>query len=120
MNSDESLPLAEEQLSIHKRSVTTGRVRITTSVDEREHWIHESLEREAVTVERVAVDRIVDETPQIRQVGDVMIIPVVEEVAVVEKRLLLKEEIHVSKRRYVESVDEPVTLKSTRAAIERE
>jgi hypothetical protein len=49
-----------------------------------------------------------------------MIIPVVEEVAVVEKRLLLKEEIHVSKRRYVESVDEPVTLKSTRAVIERE
>jgi hypothetical protein len=39
---------------------------------------------------------------------------------VVEKRLLLKEEIHVSKRRYVESVDEPVTLKSTRAVIERE
>ncbi|MDB6087790.1 MAG: hypothetical protein JWN85_574 [Gammaproteobacteria bacterium] len=120
MNSDESLPLAEEQLSIHKRSVTTGRVRITTSVDEREHRIHESLEREVVSVERVAVDRIVDETPQIRQVGDVTIIPVVEEVAVVEKRLLLKEEIHVSKRRYVDSVDEPVTLKSTRAVIERE
>jgi uncharacterized protein (TIGR02271 family) len=120
MSSDESLPLAEERLSVHKRTVATGRVRIKTVVDERQHWIHESLEREAVTVERVAVDRIVDEMPQIRQVGDVMIIPVVEEVAVVERRLLLKEEIHVSKRRYVESVDEPVTLKSTRAVIERE
>jgi hypothetical protein len=47
-----------------------------------------------------------------------LIIPVVEEV--VEKRLLLKEEIHVRRQRHVDQVEEPVTLKSTRVVVERE
>ena len=118
--SDEILPLADERLSVHKRRVETGRVRIKTILDEHQEWIQEALEREEISVERVKVDRIVDSHPVMRQEGDVLIIPVVEEVMVVEKRLLLKEEIHVSTQRHVEQVDEPVTLKSTRAVIERE
>lgn len=118
--SDEILSLADEQLSVRKRRVETGRVRIKTLVDERQEWIQEALEREEISVERVKVDRIVDSHPVMRQEGDVLIIPVVEEVVVVEKRLLLKEEIHVRTQRHAEQVDEPVTLKSTRAVIERE
>jgi uncharacterized protein (TIGR02271 family) len=120
MNSDEILSLVDEQLSVRKRRVETGRVRIKTVVGEHQEWIQEALEREEITVERVEVDRIVEAHPVIRQEGDVLIIPVVEEVMVVEKRLLLKEEIHVRTQRHVEQVDEPVTLKSTRAVIERE
>ena len=120
MSSDEILSLVDEQLSVRKRRVETGRVRIKTVVDEHQEWIQEALEREEISVERVTVDRVVDAHPEIRQQGDVLIIPVVEEVMVVEKRLLLKEEIHVCTQRHVEQVDEPVTLKSTRAVIERE
>jgi uncharacterized protein (TIGR02271 family) len=120
MSSDEILSLVDEQLSVRKRRVETGRVRIKTVVDEHEEWIQEALEREAISVERVTVDRVVDALPVIRQEGDVLIIPVVEEVMAVEKRLLLKEEIHVRTQRHVEQVDSPVTLKSTRAVIERE
>jgi uncharacterized protein (TIGR02271 family) len=120
MNSDEILSLVDEQLSVRKRRLETGRVRIKTVVDEHQEWIQEALEREEITVERVEVDRIVEAHPVIRQEGDVLIIPVVEEVMVAEKRLLLKEEIHVRTQRHVEQVDEAVTLKSTRAVIERE
>ena len=120
MSSDEILSLVDEQLSVRKRRVETGRVRIKTVVDEHQEWIQEALEREEIYVERVTVDRVVDAHPVIRQEGDILIIPVVEEVMVVEKRLLLKEEIHVRTQRHVEQVDSPVTLKSTRAVIERE
>ncbi|MDB6045471.1 MAG: hypothetical protein JWM63_4022 [Gammaproteobacteria bacterium] len=120
MSSDEILPLVDEQLSVRKRRVETGRVRIKTVVDEHQEWIQEALEREEISVERVEVDRVVEARPVVRQEGDVLIIPVVEEVMVVEKRLLLKEEIHVRTQRHVEQVQEPVTLKSTRAVIERE
>lgn len=54
---------------------------------------------EQAGVERVPVNRLVDNEPQTRQEGDVTIIPVVEEVLVVEKRLLLKEEIHIRRTR---------------------
>jgi uncharacterized protein (TIGR02271 family) len=115
---DEILPLAKEQLSVHKRKVETGRVRVKTLVEERQEWIQESLERESISFERVKVDRFVDTHPGMRQDGDVLIIPVVEEV--IEKRLLLKEEVHVRTQRHVDQVKEPVTLKSTRVVVERE
>jgi uncharacterized protein (TIGR02271 family) len=120
MSSDEILSLVDEQLSVRKRRVETGRVRIKTVVDKRQEWVQETLEREDISIERVVVDRVVEAHPPIRQEGEVLIIPVVEEVMVVEKRLLLREEIHVRTQRHVEQVDEPVTLKSTRAVIERE
>ena len=37
-----------------------------------------------------------------------------------EKRLVLKEELHIRKKRHVEHVEEPVTLRSERAVVERE
>jgi stress response protein YsnF len=54
---------------------------------------------EEADIRRVAVNRIVSEVPQSRQEGEVTIVPVVEEVLVVEKRLLLKEEIHIARKR---------------------
>jgi uncharacterized protein (TIGR02271 family) len=118
--SQEVIPLVEEQVSIAKHKVATGRVRIRTVVDERETWVREELAREEATVERVPIDREVTEAPEMRQEGDVLIVPVVEEVLVVEKRLVLKEELHIRKQRQVEQIEQPVTLRSTRAVVERE
>jgi stress response protein YsnF len=50
----------------------------------------------------------------------VTIVPVLEEVLVVEKRLVLKEELHIRRRVDTESVEVPVTLRKQRAIIERE
>jgi stress response protein YsnF len=42
--------------------------------------------------------RMVETAPEIRTESDVTILPVVEEVLVVEKRLVLKEELHIRRR----------------------
>ena len=55
--------------------------------------------REDCDVERVPVKRMIDQPAEIRQDGDTLIIPLMEEVLVVEKRLMLREELHIRRRR---------------------
>lgn len=112
------LPLVEEEVRIGKRPVSTGKVRIQTLVETVEERVRENLETEAVEVTRVPVDRVVTEAPQIRFDGDVTIVPVLEEVLFVEKRLVLKEELHIRRHVTTETVDVPVTLRRERASIE--
>jgi uncharacterized protein (TIGR02271 family) len=89
------IPVIEEQLKVQTRSQVTGVVEIRKTVNERTEIIDQPLLAEQVEVERVPVNRFV-ETPQpVRHEGDTMIVPLLEEVLVVEKRLLLREEIHV-------------------------
>jgi stress response protein YsnF len=65
------------------------------------------------------VDRVVSEAPAVRTEGDVTIVPVLEEVLFVEKRLVLKEELHIRRTATTETVEVPVTLRRQRAVIER-
>ena len=48
-----------------------------------------------------------------------LIIPVIEERLVVEKRWVLTEELHVRRREHIEEVEIPVELRSTRVSVER-
>src|SRR5436305_15205604 len=105
-----SIPLVEEHVTVNKRVVETGRVRIRTVVDERLARVRTDLERDDVTVERVAVNREVAEPPQTREENGVLIVPILEEVVVIEKRLFLKEELHVHRNRKRERVEEAVRL----------
>jgi uncharacterized protein (TIGR02271 family) len=116
----ERIPIVEEQATIAKRAVEGGRVRVHVGVEEREQMLRETLSHEEVEVERVPVDREVSAMPAIREEGDVTIVPVVEEILVVERRLRLKEELHIRKVRRTEEVEVPVTVRATRATVERE
>jgi uncharacterized protein (TIGR02271 family) len=113
------VPIVEETVSVTKRAVPTGRVRIHTAVEERSELVRADLEREHVEVERVPLNREVAAMPAVRHEGDVMIVPVVEEVLVIEKRLVLKEELHIRTVRSVERVEEPIVLRRTVASVER-
>jgi uncharacterized protein (TIGR02271 family) len=115
----EVIPLAEEELRVDERTVTTGKVRVRTIVDVETELAKATLDGESVEVTRLPVDRIVDQPPSMRSENDVTIIPVLEEVLVVEKRLVLKEELHVRKRKTTENVEIPVQLRKQRAVIER-
>ncbi len=115
----ERIPLVEERLVVEKRAVPTGRVRVRTFVEEERVWIREDLEREDVDLVRVPIDREVTHFPQVRVEEDVVIVPVVEEVMVVERKLILKEELHVRRRTTTEHVEQPITLRKTRAEVER-
>jgi uncharacterized protein (TIGR02271 family) len=113
------VPVIAEELDVRKRTVETGRVRITKVVREREELVDEPLLREEVFVERVPVNRIVEGTVGVRYENGAMIVPLVEEVLVVEKRLMLKEELHITKRKFTEKQAQTITLRSEEAMVER-
>jgi stress response protein YsnF len=46
-------------------------------------------------------------------------VPVLEEVLVVEKRLVLKEELHLRRKVETETFEAPVTLRKQRVEVER-
>ena len=89
----------------------------TEAVDE---VVRESLRSEAVGVTRVPVNRELapgEPAPQIRTEGGLTIIPVLEEVLVVEKRLVLREEVHLQRTASAEDVAVPVTLRRQHAEV---
>ena len=115
-----SIPLVAEEVAVETRPVKPARVTVQTRTEERREWVEATLRREDVTVERIPIGRVVEEAPAVREEGDVLIVPVLEEQIVVEKRLLLKEELHIRKTVRLEDVREPVTLRSETATVTRE
>jgi uncharacterized protein (TIGR02271 family) len=113
------VPVIAETLDVERERVTTGRVRVTKRVDQHEQVIDEPLLREEVEVERRRVDRVVDTAPPVRQEGDTTIVPLVEEVLVVEKRLMLREEIHLRRVRSEAHAPQTFVLKREHAVVER-
>jgi uncharacterized protein (TIGR02271 family) len=115
------IPVLAETLSVGRRLVETGGgVRVTKHVHERAEVIEEPLLREDVTVERVPVNQSVDGTPPSqRQEGDTLILPILEEILVVEKRLLLREEVRITRQRRTVREPQTVTLREEVAEVER-
>lgn len=96
---DEAIPVMEEELQVGKRTVETGITKISINVKDCEQVIDQPLMKESVEVSHVPVNRFIDGPVGTRTEGDVTIIPVMEEVLVVEKKLRLKEELHITRRR---------------------
>lgn len=115
------IPVLREQLQVGIRRVARGGVRIHKRVSVEQHPVEASLVHDAVEVRRVAVDRIVAlaDAPAARQEGDTLIVPVLEEVLVVEKRLRIKEEIHITRTARAEQVSDTVPLRSEQVSVER-
>ena len=104
------LDFVEEVITIDKRVVETGHVRVRTLVDDEVVRLTDIVNRGAVEVERVAIGTQIAVAPGIREDGDYLIIPIVEERLVVEKRMFLVEEVRVRRT----TVAVPVELKTTR------
>lgn len=115
----EVISLVAETLSVGKREVETGRVRISTTVTERVETVDEPLFKTQVEIKRVPVGQFVDAAPAVRYEGDVMIVSVLEEVLVVEKRLRVIEEVYVSQKREEYRSPQQVTLRTETLSEER-
>lgn len=114
------IPVVQEELDVSKRRVETGSgARVVRTVEEREALVDEALAREEVEVERVPVNRAVDAPVAVRYDGDTMIVPVLEEVLVVEKRLMLREEIRITRRKSEFREPQRVVLRREHATVER-
>ena len=113
------IPLHEEQVAIDKRKVVTGRVQVSTVTQSREELVEQLLRKERVEIERVPIGQVVQEVPRVREEGDVTIIPVVEETVIVERRLVLKEEVRIRRIHETQNYQERVVLRRQEAVITR-
>jgi uncharacterized protein (TIGR02271 family) len=113
------LRAAREEVVVGKRAVGVGRVRVNKKVRNREELIEQPLEHDKVEIDRVPINRLLRGPVKPRYEGDVLVIPVVEEVAVVTKQLMLKEELHIRKRAVRSIHKERVALRSEEVNVER-
>ena len=117
------LPLAEESAVVERLRREGGRVRVSLRTETLPAEIMETLRAERVEVSRVAVNRTLDAgeaAPEPRQAADgSWVIPVLEEVLVVERRLLLREEIHLTRHATEDQIREVVELRRQVAEVER-
>jgi uncharacterized protein (TIGR02271 family) len=116
---DPKLTLLEEELTVGKEAIETGRLRVSKQTYTREVLIDEDFLSEHADIERVPVGRQVFEMPLIRQEGNTTIVPIVEEVLHTERRLILKEEIKITRRQKTEQFHDRVTLRYQEAVITR-
>ena len=121
VHQDEPLvvPVLVEELEVQKRLVETGKVRITKVVHERETLVDEPLLHDKVAITRVPMQRVVEGPVPVREEHGTTIISVVEEVLVVEKRWMLREEIHIRKQRIETHQPQRITLRSEDVQVER-
>ena len=113
------IALLAEEVAVSKQVVETGRVQVARITHEREQLIDELLAHETVEIDRTPIGRQIDAMPSVRDEGDTIVIPIVEEVLVIERRLLLKEEVRVRRVRSTERHQESVTLRHHEAAVTR-
>ncbi len=115
------LQLHAEEAIVGTRRRQGDTVRVATETHTREHVVDVPLTREILEVELVAINQVVEVAPAIRYEGDITILPVLEEVEVVviERRLILKEEIHVRRRRVTETHRETISLRAQTAIVTR-
>ena len=113
------IPVIEEEITVGKQVVEAGRVRISKRISEHEELVDVPLFREEVSVERVPINLFVEAVPQVRQEGDTMIIPVVEEQIIVQKKLLLVEELRVRKEVIEHHQPQTVNVRKEQVEIKR-
>lgn len=114
-----TLPIVREEAVIRTQQVERGGVRIHKRVEEREESAMQPTLREEVRVERVPIGRAIESVPDVREEGDTLIIPVVEEILVVQKQLILKEEIRLTKHRFTQEEAVRVVLREEQVEVER-
>jgi uncharacterized protein (TIGR02271 family) len=114
------IPVLAEEVMVGKQQVTRGGVRVHKRVATREEVVDAPISAEEVLVERLPINAFVSgDPPQVREEDGVVIIPVLEEVLVVEKRLFLREEVRLTTRITQSSVPQTVLLRHEVVDIER-
>jgi stress response protein YsnF len=117
---DLRIPLHVEEISVSRRETKKANVQVALVTGTREQLVDEEMTHVRVEIERVPIDRTVEVAPPTRQEGDITIIPVVEEIVVVERRLILKEEVRVRRVSTKEQHQETVVLRQQEALVTRE
>lgn len=113
------IPVAREEASVSREAVETGVVNVRKVVRERVEAIDEPMLHDEVDIEHVTINRRVDGPEPPREEGDVLVIPVYEEVVTVHRQWILKEEVRLRRREVQTRHREEVVLREEQALVER-
>jgi hypothetical protein len=106
-------------MAVSRRKAATATVKVETVTQVRDHLVREELAHEHVGVERAPICWYIDSMPPVQQDSDLTILPVVEEVLVVERKLLLREEVRIWRVRTTEQHVETVKLREQQPIVMR-
>jgi uncharacterized protein (TIGR02271 family) len=115
------LPVIEESLQIRKEVVDQGGVKVSKRVETREQLVDELLRSEHVEIERRPINTAIadDAVPGVRQEGDTLIVPVIEEVLISVKRLVLVEEVRITRTQKTHHKQQTFSLRKEQIEVER-
>ena len=112
------IPVIEEHIHIGKDIIETGKVKIAKKVLVANYDADIPVFKEEVIIERKPINEFIDgNAPGIRLEGDTTIIPIIKEVMV--KRMMLVEELYVTKRRIEQTASVHETLRREEVFIKR-
>lgn len=114
-----TIPVVEENVRVDKQIIETGTsYTVSKHVEEKQVQIDTELISDEIHVKHIPVNKPVSAAPPgVRYEGDTMIVSVVQEELVLQKRLVLVEEIHITKRKNTKHVQEPVTLRKENVSV---
>jgi stress response protein YsnF len=116
-----NIPVVEETIQIKRELIDKGRIRFTKKVDEETVEIPLTSTTQQYSIERISVNRYVEEAPPgIRYEGKTMIISIIEEEAVIQKRLKIVEELHITSAEIETRTKTEVNLKKERIIIKKD
>jgi uncharacterized protein (TIGR02271 family) len=115
----ETLPLVEEQLVVGRKTVSDGQILVSIHTDILTDFADIDLRDDTVAIERVSLNTVVNAAPQVRIEGDVTVIPILEERLVVERRLVLVEEIRIRRTTAIRTERVEAELRKQSVAVER-
>ena len=115
----EVIPVVRETLQVGKRDIQTGKVTVEVTPNVRKQVVDLPLTEETASIERVPINRVVERAEQPRHEGDLTIIPIYEEVLVVEKRLMLKEEVRIKREKLSRQERREVELRAEEVEVRR-
>lgn len=112
------IPIVEERLHAGVRPVDLGELIIHTTVETEEQAIRQAVTRDDLIVERIPIDREIAAPVAPRHEGEWLVIPIMREVLVVQKRLVLAEEVRIRTRQVTEEQVVRATVRRTAIEIE--
>jgi uncharacterized protein (TIGR02271 family) len=96
------VPVVEEDINVAKHTQQAGEVAVAKHVVQEQVNVPVQVTHEEVTINRVPVDRPVDASDRIVDEGDVIRVPLTEEVVTVDKEARVVEEIEIRKHAVTE------------------
>lgn len=114
------IPVLREELDVRKQRITTGIVRVRKIVHEREESVNETGFYTELQIERVPINKTVELPPPVRQDGATTVYSVVEEVLVITRQYLVKEEVRITPRIIESPLHQRISLRTEELVVERE